>query len=195
MSDTPVPPPRPGSRPGPAAPTDDQGAPETAIDSVHDVLDELLDIVEGARSMPMSASCVINRAQVLSLLDDVRSGLPAAMDQAQEVLGDRSAVVEDGHREAERIVGEAHEERRRLLEQTDILREAQAESQRILEQARAQSEGMRLEVEDYVDAKLANFEIVLSKTLEAVERGRQKLAGQHELDDLAEPVDEEPFPG
>ena len=41
-----------------------------------------------------------------------------------------------------------------------------------------------MEVEDYVDAKLANFEIVLSKTLSAVERGREKLSGRHELERL-----------
>ena len=36
---------------------------------VHDKLDELSALVEGARAMPMSASCVVNRAQVLDLLD------------------------------------------------------------------------------------------------------------------------------
>ncbi|MCW2622362.1 MAG: hypothetical protein JWL64_1964 [Frankiales bacterium] len=192
MSDTHVP---PVTSPSSPHGTRDGATGESAIESVHDVLDELLDVVEGARSMPMSASCVVNRAQVLGLLDDLRAGLPMAMEQAQEVLGDRSAVVEDGQREAERIVAEAHEERRRLLEQTEILRQAEVESTRILDEAHAQSEGMRLEVEDYVDAKLANFEIVLTKTLEAVERGRQKLSGQHELDDLAELPDDGPFPG
>jgi hypothetical protein len=54
---------------------------------------------------------------------------------------------------------------------------------------------MRLEVEDYVDAKLANFEIVLTKTLSAVERGRQKLSGRHELEALRDNDDDvEPLP-
>jgi hypothetical protein len=37
---------------------------------------------------------------------------------------------------------------------------------------------MRAEVEDYVDGKLANFEVVLTKTVAAVERGREKLRGR-----------------
>jgi hypothetical protein len=45
---------------------------------------------------------------------------------------------------------------------------------------------MRLEAEDYVDAKLANFEVVLNKTLTAVERGRERLRGRLDVDDLAE---------
>ena len=37
---------------------------------------------------------------------------------------------------------------------------------------------MRAEVDDYVDTKLANFEVVLDKTLAAVNRGRDKLRGR-----------------
>jgi hypothetical protein len=55
---------------------------------------------------------------------------------------------------------------------------------------------MRMEVDDYVDAKLANFEVILRKTLAAVEHGRDKISGrQDELEALAgstEPV--EPLP-
>jgi F0F1-type ATP synthase membrane subunit b/b' len=168
--------------------------PPSTIDEVHDVLDVLIRLVEGARSMPMSASCVVNRADVLGLLEDLRTRLPQAMDEAQELLGDRSAVVEDGRREAERIIADAREERLRLVEQTEVMQAAREESHRVLDDAHTQSEGMRNEVEDYVDAKLANFEIVLTKTLEAVERGRQKLAGRHELDDLADQAEQaEPF--
>ena len=57
---------------------------------------------------------------------------------------------------------------------------------------------MRNEVDDYVDAKLANFEIILHKTLNAVEHGRDKINGRHaELEQLASDSDEvvEPLPG
>ena len=82
-----------------------------------------------------------------------------------------------------------------MVATTDVVAAAQAEADALREQAREAAEAMRIEVEDYVDAKLANFEIVLGKTLEAVERGRQKLAGRHELDALREDEDDTPLPG
>lgn len=154
------------------------------MDEVHAKLAELTALVEGARAMPMSASCVVNRADVLSLLSDLEGLLPETITKAQEVLGDKQGVVEEGHREAERIIAAAKAERRRLIEATDVHTEASEEAARLLEEARSSAEAMRVEVEDYVDAKLANFEIVLSKTLSAVERGRQKLSGRHELEQL-----------
>ena len=42
---------------------------------------------------------------------------------------------------------------------------------------------MRLETEDYADQKLAQFEIVLERTLKTVASGRQKLAGVPEKDE------------
>jgi len=166
------------------------------LHDVDDVLDRLIDLVEGARSLPMSASCVVNRAEVLGLLDDLRAGLPEALDEAQDVLADRTSVIDDGRREVERLLADAQVERRRLLTHTELVQDARGQADRVLEEARGQAEAMRAEVEDYVDTKLANFEIVLTRTLEAVERGREKLSGRHELDALREGLhDDRPLPG
>ena len=163
------------------------------MDAVQAKLAELTATVEGARSMPMSASCVVNRSEVLDLLGALQDLLPKQLLEAQEVLGDRRGVVEDGRREADRIIADAQAERLRLLADTDVYAEAAAEATRLVEEATLLGESMRLEVEDYVDGKLANFEIVLTKTLAAVERGRQKLAGRNDLHDLDEHEDHDSF--
>ena len=168
------------------------------MDEVHAKLAEITALVEGARAMPMSASCVVNRADLLSRLEELESLLPETISRAREVLGDKQSVVEEGRREAEKLLAAAKAERRRMLEASDVHVEAAAEAERLLEEARTSAEAMRVEVEDYVDAKLANFEIVLTKTLSAVERGRQKLSGRHELEALGETHDsflDEPLPG
>jgi cell division septum initiation protein DivIVA len=155
---------------------------------VHAKLDELTALIENARAMPMSASCVVNRTEVLTQLDELRAMLPGALADAQRVIQDRSAVVATGQEEADRIIEAARAERARMLGRTDVLREATREAKELLESARSDAERMRLEIDDYVDGKLANFEVVLQKTLKAVEKGRAKISGRHELDALAEPL-------
>jgi len=171
------------------------------VDEVHAKIAETIALVEGARAMPMSASCVVNRSDLLALLADVELLLPETISRAREVLGDKQGVVDEGHREAAEIIAAAQLERRRLLEANDVYAEAAGVADRIVEDARTSADVMRAEVEDYVDAKLANFEIVLTKTLAAVERGRQKLSGRHELDALGDQdrdtdsLLDEPLPG
>ncbi|MFF4383905.1 ATP synthase F0 subunit B [Kitasatospora sp. NPDC001547] len=144
---------------------------------VQNKVDEIVAAVENARSMPMSASCVVNRAELIGLLNDLRSALPAELAQAQSVMADHEQVVADAQAEAERIIQGAHAERGSLISDTEVVRQAQAQADRILAEARAEVDAKRAEADDYVDSKLANFEVVLTKTLGAVGRGRTKLRG------------------
>ncbi|MEU6352119.1 ATP synthase F0 subunit B [Streptomyces sp. NPDC047072] len=140
-------------------------------------LDEIVASVSGARSMPMSASCVVNRAELLAMLEEVRAALPDSLAQAQELIGGREQMVEQARQEAERIITTAHAERGSLISDTEIARRSQAEADRILNEARQEAEEVRAEADDYVDSKLANFEVVLTKTIGSVGRGREKLLG------------------
>jgi vacuolar-type H+-ATPase subunit H len=140
-------------------------------------LDEIVAAVSSARAMPMSASCVVNRAELLAQLEEVRAALPGSLAQAQELIGDREQMVEQARQEAERIIQTAHAERGSLISDTEVARRSQNEADRILAEARKEAEEIRAEADDYVDSKLANFEVVLTKTLGSVGRGREKLLG------------------
>lgn len=134
----------------------------------------------------MSASVVVHRDEVLALVEQVRALLPTALAAADGLLDERESLLAQGRAEAARLREEALAERARLVEASSVHRQAGAEAERLLGAARAEAEVMRAEVEDYVDAKLANFEVVLTKTLTAVERGRARLSGRSEHDDLRE---------
>ena len=127
--------------------------------------------------MPMSASCVVNRAEVLGLLDDAaRRGCRAQLGQARGRCS--ATATASSTRAAARpsaVLAGAQPSASGWCQQTDVVRQARERGRRgSLQEAREQAEAMRAEVEDYVDAKLANFEIVLTKTLDAVERGRAR---------------------
>jgi cell division septum initiation protein DivIVA len=151
---------------------------------VHARLDDLTTLVETAKAMPLSSSCVLPRSEVLALIDEVRQLLPSEIAEADDVLRDRASVVQDGQVAADQIVEEAKAERARLVSRSEVTAEARRQADALLEEAQESARLMRLEVEDYVDGKLANFEVVLNKTLSAVERGRDKLHGRAEDTDL-----------
>jgi vacuolar-type H+-ATPase subunit H len=162
---------------------------------VHDKLDELSALVEGARAMPMSASCVVNRGQVLDLLDEVRAMLPHALAQADDVLADREDIVAAAREEAATVLAKAEAEAHALVGEHEIYRAAVAEADAVRADADSEAARMRRETDDYVDAKLANFEVALHKTIAAVQKGRDKIRGRHDYDELGEPLDDSPLPG
>jgi cell division septum initiation protein DivIVA len=149
-------------------------------------LAEIRRVVEQARSMPMSASAVVNRAEMLEMLDELGSELDSAFSEADRVLRQREEVIDEGRREAERIVADARNERDDFVSDTEVFRIAKRRADEMLAEAERDAEGLRKETDDYVDGKLATFEITLERTIEAVKRGRERLAGRTQLDSLTE---------
>lgn len=136
--------------------------------------------------MPMSASAVVNRGEMLELIDELEAALEQAFADAEVVTRQRDDIVSAGHTEASHIVADARSERDRLVSDTEVFRVAQRRADEVVAEAQAEADALRKETDDYVDEKLATFEISLERTMEAVKRGRERLAGRSALDSLAE---------
>jgi hypothetical protein len=83
-------------------------------------------------------------------------------------------VVKESHREAERIVNEAREEARQIrLEAEDYMDQKLAAFEATLTRTMEQI----AQVKDAQDASLSRIRDLLAKTLQQVERGRERLRG------------------
>jgi hypothetical protein len=162
-------------------------------------LQQMDELIQEAKSMPLSSSVLVNREEFLELLDAARNELPEEIKQARWIVKDREELLAKARKTGESVVQKAQDEQRRLLSQEAVVVEAADEADRILAEAREQARQIRLEAEDYVDAKLAQFEIVLDKTYKElarsigqVQRGRDKLRGVSPAQEEFGAGDEEP---
>jgi cell division septum initiation protein DivIVA len=133
--------------------------------------------VEEARSVPLSASCVIHRGEMLELLENIKASFPNDLAKAITILRQQSEILENANLQADSIISQARDEVSRLVEQTAIVSAAKKESQRILADATAEGKRDKEEIDAYIDSRLANLEVILNKTLDVISRGREKLAG------------------
>jgi cell division septum initiation protein DivIVA len=155
---------------------------ETALNSLDHQLAE-------ARPVPLSASVMVNREDLERIVQAIRAAMPEEIRQARWVLKERDELLAQASRDAEQVVADGQLERDRILSETEIVREAHREAQRIIDRASEEGRKIRHEAEDFVDAKLGDFEVVLQKTLATVTRGRDRLRGRQasaELRDLGE---------
>ena len=155
------------------------------MDSV-DKLTSAITLVEEARGVPLSASCVVHRGEILEILDGARVALPTDLDQAIEIISSRDLIIEEARTSADHLIATAREDVSRMVEQTAIVQSARDEAQRILDDARALADEERAEVETYIDGRLATLEVILNKTMEAVARGRERLEGADDKDILSQ---------
>jgi cell division septum initiation protein DivIVA len=143
-------------------------------------------MVEEARGVPLSASCVLHRGEILEILDGARAALPNDLEAARKILTSRDSLIEEGRISAEALIASAREEVSRMIEQTAIVSAAREEAQHILDDAHFEADAQRDEVEKYIDSRLATLEVILNKTSDAVARGRDRLAGAGDQDVLSQ---------
>lgn len=142
------------------------------------VLDALAAAITHARAMPMSSSVLVNRAELLDLVDQARDALPSQLTRADAVLADADDARARAEAEAEAIVEEARARAASLVGEEQVVRDAEVRAREIVAEAQTTADGLRREADDYCDRRLADFEIDLGKVIAQVQAGRAKLAGR-----------------
>jgi hypothetical protein len=152
-------------------------------------IQQLEDLVRDAKSMPLSSSALLNRDEVLELVEQMKASLPEEVKQARWVVRDREELLAKARRDAEATVDQGRAEQLRLAGHEAVVQRAKEEAERIVQDAADEARRLKLESEDYVDAKLAQFEATLqrfldemistngalARTIEQVQAGRNKL--------------------
>ncbi len=152
------------------------------------LVNRVIDLVNTAKAMPLSASVLVSRDEVIELLADALERLPDELRQARWLLREREEFLAERSREAEALMEEVRVQAERMVSRTEIVRQANQVAQRILDDANEEGRRMRHEAEDYCDQKLAGMEIVLERIMRTVQSGREKLQA------TAPPASEAPGP-
>src|SRR3954454_13996677 len=114
----------------PTAMTNEQPDAET-------LLRRVADIVNNAKSMPLSSSVLLsNKDDVLELLEDALERLPAELRQARWMLRERQEFLDKVQREGDEILDAARVRAERMVQRTEIVREAQHVAEKTVEDAR-----------------------------------------------------------
>lgn len=159
-----------------------------------DRIDDIIAMVEAARSVPMSRNCMVDRGELIGALDQLRAELPGELRRAAALLEERDKILDAGRRESDRIIHEGEQEHARLVSVNEITVSSEHEGARIVGDARAEAQRLREEVDEYVDTALGNFEQFLTRALASIERGRDKMHALREIGSFVPGDDDRPLP-
>ncbi|PRY45688.1 hypothetical protein LY71_11583 [Geodermatophilus tzadiensis] len=164
---------------------------------LYEVVDELSRVIENARSVPMSGSCMVPRDHLLDLLDDLRENLPDEVHAAGAIVEQRTEILEQAQAEAEQLTGRTREEADRLVaaarrqreevlgsarrQRDEVLAQAQAEADDLLAQAEAEADRVLAEARAHHEALLADAQAQQAELLAAAEAEHERLVSETEV--------------
>jgi F0F1-type ATP synthase membrane subunit b/b' len=159
------------------------------------LLRRAVDIIATAPSIPLSSTPRIDRDEIIELLEDALERLPEEIRQARWMLKERQEFLDKTKREADEIITAARQQAERMVQRTEVVRAAELRARQVVEAAEEESRRQRNETEDFLDQRLASFEILLDRLQKTVHNGRQRLSiGMHE-EPAPAPQEDEPAPG
>ena len=147
------------------------------------MLRRAIDIIATAPTMPLSSSPRIDRDEIMELLEEALHRLPDEMRQARWMIKERQEFVAKTRREADELLEAARVQAERMVQRTEVVRAAEQRARQISEAADTDARRLRHETEDFLDQRLASFEILLDKLTRTVQAGRSRLAiGTHKAE-------------
>lgn len=147
---------------------------------------EAIELVDAARPMPLSTNSMINREDLLDVLQQALDLLPEELRAARWLLREREEYLERVRLEGEEILSIARSQAERMVERTEVAKAADHRAQRLIADTEAETRRMRRETEDFCDARLASLEGILDRTRAVVVTGRNRLQGVSPTIDLTD---------
>ena len=109
---------------------------------VEELLDMLFEMIDEAKSMPLSSDkCILERDKALDLLDEIRAQFPMELAEAKKLIAARTEYIASAKREGELIRKQAEEQARALLKEAE--EKAARNAQTVTAQTRESCEALR----------------------------------------------------
>ncbi len=160
--------------------------PEYRSPQAEALLRQAIELIEQARPMPLSASSMINKDEVLQALQAAAQALPEELRAARWLLKEREDFLARVQGEGDQIIATARAQAEKMVQRTELVKASEEKARKIVADAEERARHLKLETEDWCDQKLGAMEIVLQRTMKTVASGRTRLQGAEPREAAAE---------
>ncbi|MBE6047465.1 MAG: ATPase [Clostridium sp.] len=126
--------------------------------NVVELLEYLQDLIENSPKVPMSGKTMIDRKEILEVIDKIINYLPDQFKKAQWVMNERERILGEAKKEYDSVKKETIEMMKQNVENHDIVKEANIRAQEIIAAAKRDAKAIRLGSRDYSDEILTQLE-------------------------------------
>ena len=137
------------------------------------LIDMLYDRIEDAKAPALKPTmAMVDRDELLDLLDELRAQLPVEVKRAQELLNAREKFVNDAKRDVEHMMRQAELDAATKVSESEVLYAAKEKARRIVARAEDRSRQLYQVANEYAEDALARTEEAVQAALDEVRQSR-----------------------
>ncbi len=135
-----------------------------------ELFNELEDIVDKGVSVPLSGRCLLDKEELLEIIEEIRNNLPDDLKQAKWIKSERDRILAEAKAEADKIIKTANEQIIEMVDENEITKKAMNRANDIMVKAQSESKATKDASIEYTDYLLENVERVVTNVLRELEQ-------------------------
>ena len=139
---------------------------------IEQLIDALEDKIDSCTTKPIWGRGIIDKDELLDMIQDIRMKYPDEMKQAKWVKEERQRIINDAQKEAAGIIKAAEDKIAAMVNEHDITQQAYEKANQIVDSAQKNSHEIRVGANQYADDVLRALEEELIKTAETIRANR-----------------------
>ena len=138
---------------------------------VNRLIDMLYERIEDAKSPALKPNMsMVDRDELLDLLDELRAQLPVEIKRAQELLSARDKFVEDAKRDVDRMMRQAELDAKTKVSDSEVLYAAKEKARQMVARAEERCRQLYQVTNEYAEDALARTEEAVQMALDEVKQ-------------------------
>ncbi|GAA0078017.1 hypothetical protein UT300005_23950 [Clostridium sp. CTA-5] len=126
--------------------------------NIMELLEYLQDLVDTSPKVPISGKVMVDKKEILEVIDQIINYLPDQFKKAQWVMNERERILGEAKKEYDSVKQETMIIMRQNVENHDVVKEAKIRAQEIIASAQRDAKAIRLGSRDYSDEILSELD-------------------------------------
>ena len=144
-----------------------------ASNDINRLIDMLYEKVEDAKSPALKPNMsMVDRDEMLDLLDELRAQVQVEVKRAQELLAAREKFVEDAKRDVERMMRQAELDAKTKVSETEVMYAAKEKARQIIARAEERARQLYQVANEYAEDVMSRAEESMQAALDEVKQSR-----------------------
>lgn len=122
------------------------------------LLEFLADSIEQGKKVPITGKVIVDKNEVLEIIDEIMNFLPDEFKKAQWVMNEKDRILTEAKKEHEDMKIRTEQMIQQQVDTHDIVKEAEVKAQEIISRAQREAKEIRLGSRDYADKVLSDLE-------------------------------------
>jgi hypothetical protein len=135
------------------------------------LVDRLENLITSSRRVPLVNKIMVKEADILSIIDQMRTSIPDEFKQARAIIHDKERILAQAQADANKLMARAQEEAKKAVHREGLLRMADEKAEQIKVEADAYVAETLRALRDH----LTSIEMDIDRSILSIEKGLASL--------------------